>query len=498
MRLHTKKMLLIGLATLMLGASAYADDAASTSLAQEDVLVYLEQLTQWQHEATALTPSANSTREMIFQDTLQQSATSALKSGFKFARLQAAASQPAADAPSTDDSNPSPHQRMMQRLAETQTQVTQLQQQLKASHLSADQRKTLDGHLRLATAKEELFQNVLANINEASSKDAKGMAGKINDLARDIPELNPQLGKAPAIKSADGAAAPTLPMMPAMPATADSTATTPDTHPANTILSISGALFDTIRLQSDLRDFAEKTHQLEETNRNLLKTLRTELDQITDTTDSKQSIDDQLASFHQIGGLIMPLGEAMLAVNSSETALKNWQTALQQNFHTLLTRLGIKVAILAALLAVPLVLGEAVKRAINRYLTDNKRKRWAHTARRIVVGVAVLFILLLSFVSDFSSFATFAGFLTAGLAVALQGVLMSLVAHFFFYGRYGVRAGDKVNVSGVTGEIVQIGMTRFYLRELTGENGSWKEHGRIVAFPNSILFQPQAFYKYID
>ena len=82
--------------------------------------------------------------------------------------------------------------------------------------------------------------------------------------------------------------------------------------------------------------------------------------------------------------------------------------------------------------------------------------------------------------------------------MALQSVLLSLVAHFFFYGRYGARAGDRVNVAGVTGDIIQIGMTRFYMRELTSSDQGFKPTGKIVAFPNSILFQPAAFYKYVE
>lgn len=103
---------------------------------------------------------------------------------------------------------------------------------------------------------------------------------------------------------------------------------------------------------------------------------------------------------------------------------------------------------------------------------------------------------MVNFISDFSSFATFAGFLTAGLAVALQSVLVSLVAHFLFYGRYGVRIGDRIHVAGVTGDIQQVGMLRFYVRELEEGKAGLKPTGKLVAFPNSIVFQNVAFYKY--
>ena len=61
-----------------------------------------------------------------------------------------------------------------------------------------------------------------------------------------------------------------------------------------------------------------------------------------------------------------------------------------------------------------------------------------------------------------------------------------------------VRAGDRVTVSGVTGDIVQIGLMRLYMRELKDAENGYQPTGKIVAFPNSILFQPSAFYKHID
>ena len=61
-----------------------------------------------------------------------------------------------------------------------------------------------------------------------------------------------------------------------------------------------------------------------------------------------------------------------------------------------------------------------------------------------------------------------------------------------------MRPGDRVNVSGVNGDILQIGLLRFYLRELSvNDTDEWQANGRIVSFPNSILFQPTGFYKYV-
>src|SRR6185312_3488839 len=68
-------------------------------------------------------------------------------------------------------------------------------------------------------------------------------------------------------------------------------------------------------------------------------------------------------------------------------------------------------------------------------------------------------------------------------------------AYFFFVGRYGVRVGDRVTISGITGDVVDIGLFRLYLMELSGNGRDLQASGRIVVFSNSVLFQPNAFFK---
>jgi small-conductance mechanosensitive channel len=98
-------------------------------------------------------------------------------------------------------------------------------------------------------------------------------------------------------------------------------------------------------------------------------------------------------------------------------------------------------------------------------------------------------------VTEFGSLATFAGLITAGVAVALQAVILSGVAYFFFIGRFGVRVGDRVTIGAVTGDVIEVGILRLYLAELVGKPTDLHPTGRIVVFSNSVLFQPQAFYK---
>ena len=99
----------------------------------------------------------------------------------------------------------------------------------------------------------------------------------------------------------------------------------------------------------------------------------------------------------------------------------------------------------------------------------------------------------MGFVSEFGSLATFAGFLTAGIAVALQTVILSVAAYFFLLGRHGIRVGDRISISGVTGDVIDVGLVRLSLMELSGAGSDVHPTGRLMVVSNSVLFSGTLF-----
>src|SRR5207248_4772865 len=68
----------------------------------------------------------------------------------------------------------------------------------------------------------------------------------------------------------------------------------------------------------------------------------------------------------------------------------------------------------------------------------------------------------------------------------------------FLIGKYGVRVGDRVQISGITGDVMEIGLVRLHLVELGGSGHYLQPTGRVVVLSNSIVFQPTAsFFKQI-
>ena len=64
--------------------------------------------------------------------------------------------------------------------------------------------------------------------------------------------------------------------------------------------------------------------------------------------------------------------------------------------------------------------------------------------------------------------------------MAQQSVILSVAGYFFLIGKFGIRVGDRVQIAGVTGEVVEVGLVRLHLMELSS-SGSEIPTGRVTA-----------------
>ncbi len=140
-------------------------------------------------------------------------------------------------------------------------------------------------------------------------------------------------------------------------------------------------------------------------------------------------------------------------------------------------------AVLAYLLLFLLV------RIINRRVKNLKSR---HTVRKNAIYLVNFFLILAIFfiwIQRFSSFTIFVGFLSAGLALALQEVILSVAGWVFIITRQPFEVGDRIEINGVRGDVIDIRLFQTILLEI----GNWvdadQSTGRIVTVPNSFLFK---------
>ncbi|HEY7879046.1 MAG TPA: hypothetical protein VIC55_12510, partial [Gemmatimonadaceae bacterium] len=225
---------------------------------------------------------------------------------------------------------------------------------------------------------------------------------------------------------------------------------------------------------------------------NLADTMSTDAGQMIA---SQHQLESAAARFKQLSTLMVPLGEQDITVDNARAALAEWGDVFGARADALLQTLVLHAMVLIISIVLVLVISEIWRRATFRYLHDARRRRQFLLLRRVIVALALLLIIVLGFVSEIGSLATYVGFLTAGIAVALQNVILAIVAYFFLIGRYGVRVGDRITLAGVTGRVFDIGLIRIYLMELAGPE--LQSTGRIVVLSNAVLFQPAALFKQI-
>jgi small-conductance mechanosensitive channel len=111
-----------------------------------------------------------------------------------------------------------------------------------------------------------------------------------------------------------------------------------------------------------------------------------------------------------------------------------------------------------------------------------------------IVGVVTLAFI---WVNAFGSLATYFGLLSAGIAVALGDLFKNMAAYFYILSRHPMRIGDRVELSGITGDVLDIRLFRFTVMEV----GNWvhadQSTGRLVHVPNGAVFT-DALHNYTE
>ena len=107
-----------------------------------------------------------------------------------------------------------------------------------------------------------------------------------------------------------------------------------------------------------------------------------------------------------------------------------------------------------------------------------------NAAATVIAIITLIFI----WVDAFNSLATYLGLVSAGLAVALTDPVRNMAAWVLIMTRKPFEVGDRIEVTGVRGDVADIRLFRFTLMEI----GNWIEGdlptGRLVHVPNGVVF----------
>lgn len=482
-----------------------ADDTPGRS---DAILAHLNAVLRFYRDSEAPIQKVGEPSDLLYRD---QAVTLASQiAGFAFqsakaeAALMARAPQAAQSAPNVESQS--------QRLQATRKNVEQEIAQLKAQDAAVEkqlvtakpkddaalqqQREKIQGELGLQTAMADALEKI-ASIGGASGEG--GFAAQIDQLERSAPGLT--TGKPTTV----------APMLENLSAARSSGVTSQ----ATVLFQLLGARQD---IESLIRE-ADGLHQQATALRApLLNTLRSTIAEgqalsqqaaspvspasamsATKTgqaaaaaptmASTRKSFDELTAAFNSLSGAAVPLSQEIMTLEECRAGLEAWRAAVNQEYIAILRSLLLRVIAIAVALLVIFILGEVWRRATARYVRDVRRRRQLLVLRRLAIGFLSGMVMIFGLVTQFSSLATFAGFITAGIAVGLQTILLSVAAYFFIIGRYGVKVGDRITIAGVTGDVIEVGLVRFYMLEMAGNGTDLYPTGRVAVFSNAVLFQ---------
>jgi hypothetical protein len=503
------KVILLGVAGLAQYASgAQAADSRVSVLTGDQVIQILDDTVEWYRALGTQQQNATQPSDLLLLFANRQTADKVVSLAFDIARANAELLSSESNAPA-DTAITSASQSLTQQQAQLDADLKSIQLEIaddrqKLAHAGKDRAnieaklQELQGELAMASARKNLLDTMDEFVGSSDPKtaNANALKAQIDAIAATVPGAGVNVASAAAPAATGPAANSTV------TATAGSAAS--GTAARSGIWDLGTEVFRQRNKVSAIEGIDQRTAALADTFRKISAAPRAQLQAYSSRSavlasqadhasgTALKGLRDQFDTlawlFKQTSDILLPLGKEQVLLRQYRHNLANWHDSAEKQYHDALTALAVRLALVAAILAVVFVLGEVWRRAVLRYAHDSHRRYQLLLVRTIVIWTIALAVICLSFVTEISTFATFAGLLTAGLAVAMQSVLVSVVGYFFLIGKYGIRVGDRIQIGTVVGEVMDIGLVRLHLREINGQ-GPLGATGRVVAFANLVVFQ---------
>jgi small-conductance mechanosensitive channel len=151
------------------------------------------------------------------------------------------------------------------------------------------------------------------------------------------------------------------------------------------------------------------------------------------------------------------------------------------------------LAMIAAICMVVILAGWALQIALEKMVGDPRHKQTLKTILNLGTQLFGLLLILLTIFGIPQQMPTILGLATAGLTVVFQDFILAFCGWFVLMGPNGVRVRDWVEIDGVGGEVVQLGLFRTWLLETGNWTANGHPTGRRVSFLNGYAIRGRYF-----
>jgi small-conductance mechanosensitive channel len=134
------------------------------------------------------------------------------------------------------------------------------------------------------------------------------------------------------------------------------------------------------------------------------------------------------------------------------------------------------------------IIRRLVLRVVDRRVDDPRLLyQWSKVSSHVALLLAFVMVGTVWF-EGLRSLGTFLGLLSAGIAIALKDVVTSLAGWIFILWRRPFQLGDRIQIGGRAGDVVDIRLFQFTVLEIGNWVNADQSTGRIIHVPNSLVF----------
>jgi small-conductance mechanosensitive channel len=286
----------------------------------------------------------------------------------------------------------------------------------------------------------------------------------------------------------------------------------PATSSKPAALAIEGNLLSQFRQWQRLRETRRRIVQaqqaataaiqhLTQKHEALEKGLPDNFDDTDDTSDASAASDEQqratvLANLHSLSDRTKTMSEYDKRIDAEKELVAlygQWSeildVQLRAALHAILRSL---LWILLALIGIVVAEG-IVERFYMSVGPDRRRLGTMRMVLRLVSQVIGVLIILLVLFGPPTQLSTVLALTGAGITVALKDFIVAFFGWFVLMGRQGIRRGDWVEINGIGGEVVEVGLLRTILLETGNWNDAGHPTGRKVSFVNTFAIEGHYF-----
>jgi small-conductance mechanosensitive channel len=212
-----------------------------------------------------------------------------------------------------------------------------------------------------------------------------------------------------------------------------------------------------------------------------------------DQPDTVKSRVARMAQAHAFAQMHSILQDQLQTQQQISAVYAKWLAQVQLQ-HSIVTHLALgSFALIAFFVLCGVLLATLARILIDRSKMDPRRLHTLSTITSLGIQFVTFLLVLLVIFGAPSQVPTILGLGAAGLTVVFQDFILAFFGWFILMGKSGIRVGDWVEINGVGGEVVEIGLFRTALLE----TGNWTDKGhptgRRVTFINNFAISGQYF-----